>query len=179
MQENQLQTPFARLQEYERRSLAHQAGSPLSSSLGWRGLGWRLGERRLISPYRQVVEVLSVPSVTSIPGAQPWLLGLANVRGNLLPVVDLRQFIEGQRSAPQERQRVLQVNQEGGDVCVLIDELLGQHVFDESEATDTAGQALGRYASYVTHGYHQAGVDWTVFDLEQLVASPEFRQAAA
>ena len=53
-----------------------------------------------------------------VPGAQPWMLGVANMRGNLLPMVDLKQFLEGERTVLHESQRVLIVRQPGGDVAV-------------------------------------------------------------
>lgn len=34
-----------------------------------------------------------MPPVTPVPGAQPWLLGVGNLRGNLFPVIDLKQFL--------------------------------------------------------------------------------------
>ena len=39
-------------------------------------------------------EVLGVPSpLTRVPGAKSWILGLANIRGQLLPIIDLRAFL--------------------------------------------------------------------------------------
>jgi hypothetical protein len=68
-----------------------------------------------------------------VPGAQPWMLGVANVRGTLLPVVDLKQFLEGERTVLHEGQRVLVVRQPGGDVAVTIDELYGQRSFVDGQ----------------------------------------------
>ena len=80
-----------------------------------------------------------------MPGAQPWMLGVANVRGNLLPIVDLKQFLEGERTVLHEGQRVLIVRQPGGDVAVTIDELYGQRSFnDEQQIPD--GRAVGERA---------------------------------
>ncbi|PJK02094.1 chemotaxis protein CheW [Lysobacteraceae bacterium NML75-0749] len=174
-------TPFERLQDYERRSLTHVAGNPLQAGEGaqWRGLAYRIGQRRLVSEHTHVVEILGVPSVTPVPGAQSWLLGLANVRGNLLPVVDLRQFLEGQRSVQHERQRMLVIRQPGGDVGVLVDELYGQRGFDAEQQVQAADLAEGRYATLVEQVYCQQDERWAVFNLGRLARIPEFRQAAA
>ncbi|MCA1714207.1 MAG: chemotaxis protein CheW, partial [Gammaproteobacteria bacterium] len=66
--------PFATLAEYERRSLAHVAGLPeqLDAPGLWRGVGYRIGHRRLASGFDEVVEILPMPAVTPVPGAQPW-----------------------------------------------------------------------------------------------------------
>src|SRR5690606_18956907 len=88
--------PFAILVEYEHKSLAHVAGLPeqLDAPGLWRGVGYRIGQRRLASGFDEVVEILPMPQVTPVPGSQPWMLGVANIRGNLLPTVDLKQFLE-------------------------------------------------------------------------------------
>src|SRR3546814_14083229 len=85
-------------------------------------------------------------------------LGVANVRVNLLPIVDLKQFLEGERTVLHEGQRVLIVRQPGGDVAVTIDELYGQRSFvDEQQLPDEAlheqAFAEGRYANFVERGY--------------------------
>ncbi|MFC3714974.1 chemotaxis protein CheW [Luteimonas soli] len=178
--------PFAILVDYERKSLAHVAGLPeqLDAPGLWRGVGYRVGQRRLASGFDEVVEILPMPQVTPVPGSQPWMLGVANIRGNLLPTVDLKQFLEGERTVLHEGQRVLIVRQPGGDVAVTIDELFGQRSFLEEQAL--AGDELpastlaeGRYAHFVDRAYRLAGHAWGIFSLDRLARTPEFRQAAA
>ena len=73
---------FDTLLDYEVRSLAHVPGRPESIEAAghWRGVGFRLGSRRLVSSFDEVMEILPMPPVTPVPGAQPWMLGVANVR---------------------------------------------------------------------------------------------------
>ncbi|MEG3790448.1 chemotaxis protein CheW [Lysobacter sp. CCNWLW3] len=180
------QSPFDVLVDYERRSLAHVVGLPeqLDAPGLWRGVGYRIGDRRLASGFDEVVEILPLPQVTAVPGAQPWMLGLANVRGSLLPVVDLKQFLEGTRTVLHESQRVLLVRQPGGDVAVLIDELYGQRSFNDQQLVASDEIALermaeGRYANFIDRAYRLADHPWGIFSLERLARTPEFRQAAA
>lgn len=50
----------------------------------------------MIAPLEEVKEILNYPDgVTRVPGTQAWLLGMANIRGNLLPLIDLQQFLGG------------------------------------------------------------------------------------
>jgi len=178
--------PFEILAEYERKSLAHVAGLPeqLDAPGLWRGVGYRVGKRRLASGFDEVVEIMPLPQVTPVPGAQPWMLGVANIRGSLLPVVDLKQFLEGERTVLHESQRVLIVRQPGGDVAVTIDELFGQRSFNDEQALsaeDLSSQQLaeGRYAHFIDRAYSLADVSWGIFSLDRLARTPEFRQAAA
>lgn len=181
--------PFALLLDYEQRSLAHVAGLPeqIDAPGLWRGVGYRVGARRLASGFDEVVEILPMPPVTAVPGAQPWMLGVANVRGNLLPIVDLKQFLEGERTVLHEGQRVLVVRQPGGDAALLVDELYGQRSFVEEQLVDLdqalvrADQPLadGRYAHFIERAYRVDAGTFGVFSLDRLARTPEFRQAAA
>ena len=177
---------FAILAEYERKSLVHVVGLPeqLDAPGLWRGVGYRIGQRRLASGFDEVVEILPMPQVTPVPGAQPWMLGVANIRGSLLPTVDLKQFLEGERTVLHEGQRVLIVRQPGGDVAVTIDELFGQRSFQDEQALSTdalqeSPLAQGRYTHFIDRGYRLAGHEWGIFSLDRLARTPEFRQAAA
>ncbi len=174
-------SPFLVLADYEQRSLAHVAGLPeqLDAPGLWRGVAYRIGSHRLASGFDEVVEILSMPALTPVPGSQAWMLGVANVRGTLLPVVDLKQFLEGERTVLHEGQRVLVVRQPGGDVAVTIDEMYGQRSFVDAQYIDVAPVADGRYAHFVDRAYRMNEQDWGVFSLERLARTPEFRQAAA
>lgn len=178
--------PFDLLVGYERMSLAHVVGLPeqLDAPGLWRGVGYRVGARRLASGFDEVVEILPMPQVTPVPGAQAWMLGVANIRGSLLPVVDLKQFLEGERTVLHEEQRVLIVRQAGGDVAITIDELLGQRSFlkDQEIAEDALGDSAlvdGRYSHFVDRGFQLPDHAWGIFSLDRLARTPEFRQAAA
>ena len=172
-------TSFETLADYEARSLVHAPGRPeLVEAPGhWRGVGFRLGQRRLVSSFDEVMEILPLPPVTAVPGAQPWMLGVANVRGTLLPVVDLKQFLEGERTVVHDGQRMLVVRQSGGNVAVIIDELFGQRTFNDTHRAELDGENEGRYGQLVNQVYRLADVSWGVFSMQTLTRTPEFRQA--
>ena len=173
-------TPFDILAEYERRSLAHAVQLPAREAVAeqWRGVGYRVGQRRLVSGFEDVVEIVPLPPTTPVPGAQPWLLGIGNLRGNLFPVIDLKHFLEGERTVLHEGQRVLVVRQAGGDVALTIDELYGQRSFTEDQGVEPGSLAEGRYAHFVERAFRGEEHDWGVFALSLLARTPEFRQAA-
>ena len=174
-------SPFLVLADYEQRSLAHVAGLPeqLDAPGLWRGVAYRVGGHRLASGFDEVLEILPMPALTPVPGSQAWLLGVANVRGTLLPVVDLKQFLEGERTVLHEGQRVLVVRQPGGDVAVTIDELYGQRSFIDGQAIAADALSEGRYTHFIERAYRMNDQDWGVFSLDRLARTPEFRQAAA
>jgi twitching motility protein PilI len=59
----------------------------------------------------EVREVLMVPpAITRVPGAKSWVRGLANVRGHLLPLVDLREFLGSGVGGTERSARALVAN---------------------------------------------------------------------
>ncbi|HRN58627.1 MAG TPA: chemotaxis protein CheW [Chiayiivirga sp.] len=174
-------TPFDILTDYERRSLTHVAGLPdqIDAPGLWRGIAFRLGAKRLAASFAEVVEIISVPPLTPVPGADTWLLGVANLRSSLLPIVDLKQYLEGERTVQHATTRALVIRQSGGNVAVLIDELLGQRNFNEGQIVAVEGVAGSGYAPFVQRAYRLGDTVWGVFDMARLTRTPEFRQAAA
>lgn len=172
--------PFAILFEYEQASRAHAPGRPeLIEEVGhWRGIGFRLGALRLLVGFEHVVEIISMPPLTPVPGSAPWMLGVANVRGTLLPVVDLKQFLQGERTVLHESTRALVVRQSGGDVAVLMDEMFGQRTFSATQVAEGERFAGGRYESLIERVYRAGDTVWGVLDMGLLTRTPEFRQAS-
>ena len=171
---------FAKLADYERLSMEHMPGLPEQADAPghWRGVGFGLGKRRLVAAFEEVVEIMPMPQITNVPGTQHWMLGVANVRGTLLPVVDLKQFLDGERTVIHEGQRVLVVRQAGGNVAVLIDTLYGQRSFNDTQKVD-AVEDESRYGFFIKQAYRIGDNDWSVFSMGMLARTPEFRQAAA
>jgi twitching motility protein PilI len=176
-----LLSPFEALADYERRSLAHVAGMPeqIEAPGLWRGIGFRIGTRYLVSGISEVNEILTMPALTIVPGTRSWLLGVANVRGNLVPVIDLKQYLEGERTQVTDSSRVLLVRQAGGSVGLLIDEVLGQRSFSEEQRAEAIGEDDDRYTRFVGEKYPLGDAHWGQFSMATLVRTPDFIQAAA
>ena len=88
---------------------------------------------RLACNVKQVHEFLPIPAFTPVPGTKPWILGLANVRGDLLTIVDLAWFLNGKRSTVSMRTRLLAASSARPTVGLLVDEVFGQRHFVSDE----------------------------------------------
>src|SRR3546814_12949740 len=85
-------TAFELLLQIDRRCrlLGADLPSPPTHGDSWSGIGFRLGEHWYVAPMGEVSEVLHEPRYTHLPGVKPWVRGVANLRGRLLPLMDLR-----------------------------------------------------------------------------------------
>ncbi len=141
---------FEDLREIESAAFRHAAPLPLKQDAHpqWQGMGFQVGGVRLVSAMGEISEVLKVPKVAALPGVKPWVLGVANIRGRLIPVIDLHQFLDMAPTLPMAQWRVLVV--EDGDISagLLVEQSLGmQHFFEDGfeRGTEEVPAALRAY----------------------------------
>ena len=61
--------------------------------------GFKIGSLGLLIQMGCGSEVMQMPTIWTLPGSPPWFLGLINLRGNLVPIYELRQVLSmGARS---------------------------------------------------------------------------------
>jgi twitching motility protein PilI len=68
--------------------------------------GFRIGEYRFMHDLLSAVELSELPRFYELPNSKEWFRGLANLRGNLLPVFDLNLLL-GSSEAYTQRQMLL------------------------------------------------------------------------
>ena len=174
--------PFDLLRELERRSRKARAGETGGDGevSEFVGIGFRLGAEQFLVPRSEIREVLMVPtSVTRVPGAKPWLRGLANVRGHLLPLVDLRAFLGAGTGGTGRAARVLVLNDDEFPVGLVVDEVYGFRRFLESEHSAETPDTMIRCDRYLSGEFDRSDERWPVFSTRLLVAAEEFARAAA
>jgi len=169
------------LAELEQRSRETALGLPQTEVRRdlWQGLSFVLSGVRLVSSMSEITEMLSYPDqITRVPGASPWMLGVANVRGNLLPVLDLQAYLGGKPVVPGKSTRVLVINQRGVLTGVMVTSVLGMRHFDEQQRVTNA-RVEGAIGAYVYDAFNVNGEIWPVFSMLALSVDPGFRSAAA
>lgn len=153
-----------------------------SKATEWVGLGFKLGDTNYLAARTDVREVMEPPAVTRVPGAKPWLLGLANVRGDLLPIVDLRRLLRGEAGVRTEASRVVVLNDEA-PAGFLVDGVGGFRGFaPEDQRHELVDEHRGESgdadpADFVLGAFVRDGTAWYVFSLRKLAAAPVFRDA--
>lgn len=165
--------------EQRGRAIAISRNEAGEAHSAWRGLGFRLGEVGLAAPFGEVVEVLRTPPVTQVPGAKAWVRGLANVRGRLLPIMDLRHFFFGMPARLSRQERTLVIETHDMAVGLVVDEVLGVRQFLPDERMEHWAEACGRLACFVHTGFIREGATWGVFSFHDLLETPGFMQVAA
>jgi twitching motility protein PilI len=173
--------PFELLKELEKRSRTVTAGNaPQTDIQEWVGVAFRMGGETFLVAREETREVLGYPAaVTRIPGAKSWVKGLANIRGQLLPMLDLRQFLGSGAATSSRNTRIVVVNHRDIPAGLMVDEVLGFRRFAEAEFTAEAPPTVIRCDSYLAGAFRRGGEVWPVIGLKNLVESQSFLQAAS
>jgi twitching motility protein PilI len=174
--------PFELLRELERlaRVALSGQGRDVGSEHEWVGVAFRMSAENFLVAREETSQVLSFPSVmTRVPGAKSWIRGLANVRGQLLPVVDLRAFLGGGVTTTGRSARVLVANHREVPAGLLVDEVLGFRRFADGDFSGTLPPTIVRCERYLAGAFRRGAESWPVFSLRTLLESSEFLQAAA
>jgi twitching motility protein PilI len=174
--------PFELLRELERRSRLALAGSTGSDadSGEWVGIGCQLGIERYLVARADVREVMMMPpSVTRVPGTRDWVAGLANLRGQLLPVFDLRTFLGAGNSRNSRSARVLVAHSGDSLVGIIVDEVFGFRRFLNAEFDTEIPETQIRCERFLEGACRRGDDVWPVFSLQKLMAAEEFQKAAA
>lgn len=173
------QSPFQLLVALDQRCRALAAGLPSQQQTvqTWSGIGFRMGERYFVAPMGEVGEVLHEPRHTLLPGVKSWVKGVANVRGRLLPVMDLCGFFGSELSPLRKQRRVLVVDHNDVFAGLTVDEVFGMQHFP----VDTFSEQLPPLEAAISpfiHGVFQRERPWLVFSPHALAQHQGFLDVA-
>jgi twitching motility protein PilI len=122
--------------------------------------------------------VLPAPEhLTRVPGSKPWLRGIANVRGQLLTIVDLKAFLGAGRTQADRQVRILLLASREVPSAVIVDEVLGFRRFSADDYRREGPATMLRSEHYVTGAYRRGSESWPLFDLLKLVEDQQFLNA--
>jgi twitching motility protein PilI len=176
----QSQTAFQLLLDIDQRCRSLAAGLPLQETRqqGWSGIGFRMGERYYVAPMGEVDEILHEPRYATLPGVKPWVRGIANLRGRLLPIMDLGAFFGHDLSPLRKQRRVLVIDYQDVFAGLLVDEVLGmQHFSERSLIPESVSDSEPGIAPYI-QGRFLREQSWRVFSPRALVQSSGFLDVA-
>lgn len=110
-------------------------------------LTFTLGKEKLAVDANKVVEILDVPRITPVPGAEEHLSGIVNIRGSILPVVDTR--LKFNIDITEENERIetvmvldVWVNGEEKSVGAIVDSVTDIIEIDEDKINETVSLDL-------------------------------------
>lgn len=131
------------------------------------------GEQSWMARLGDTGEVLAVPPITRVPLAQPWYLGIANIRGNLHSVVDFAAFRGGRETRMTPQARVILLGPRFGELKagLLVDRVIGLRSLVGFERVERLGENPSWYRELWRD---EGGTEWQEIDLGRLARDAAF-----
>ena len=172
--------PFDLLLDLERRTVKHSAGLPTLDQVKdeWVGVGFRIGDSKLIVAMSDVKEILDLPEFTIVPGVKSWIVGVANVRGSLLPIMDMKGYLLGEDIKQRHKGRVIVIDYKGFNTGLVVEEIYGMRHFRESDETSDIPEVHESISPYIERAFKQDGEYWPVISFQEITQDERFAHAS-
>ncbi len=94
-------------------------------------IGFKLGRSEYTIPILKVREIINTPSITRLPKSPYYMKGIINLRGRIVPVVDLKELVSSGEGASRAT-KVIVLSTERSTFGILVDEITSVINIDEA-----------------------------------------------
>lgn len=125
-----------------------------------------------------VMEIGRPSVLTPVPNVPEWVLGVTNLRGDIVSIVDLRRLLDvGDTGLPPDPQLLLAHTQlQDLTAGLVVDRVNGVRFLPADQIKPPAAPMEGRVASYLRGVLEYEGHLLVILDLDRLLLSSEMRQ---
>lgn len=132
----------------------------------------------LILPLSSALEIGRQPVITPLPNLPDWVLGVSNIRGEIVSIVDLKRFLKLPSEGVRRTQRFIIVRNHEMKVGLIVDSIMGLLSLDRDQADFIQGSPYekGEIASYISGVVsleaQQSDQMVNIFDIDKFLSSP-------
>ncbi len=132
-------------------------------------IAFSLADIHYAIPVNRVLEIGTLPKVTTIPKTPSWLLGVTNLRGDIFSVVDLRTFLGlGQINSITSRMILVRAEAEDLFTILIVDKINGLISIVLEQIKEPTAPIQNKLASYLTGFYTDKEQSLALFDIDKL-----------
>ncbi len=173
-------SPYELLRKLDLRWRQCSTGLPVARTVvdDWIGIGFSISGVPLLTKMDEVSEILPPPATIRVPGVTHWVRGLANIRGSLMPMIDMNGFLYGKPTDLRKESRILIINKLGVAAGLLVDEVYGLRRFKPEEHQPGNAGDSGPIGAYLAGTFVDQVRRWNVFSIEKLARADQFLRVA-
>lgn len=136
-------------------------------------IGIRLGKELYGIPVEKIKTIVKPLQITSIPGISPHIMGLMNLHGEIICVVDVKVLLNMGKTIPADNSRVVVIKTIEGPVGIFCDEVVD--IYDiVKKNIETALSTLSSEISSYIQGQVQIDCGLMgILDMERLLFKQE------
>ena len=152
------------------RSSAATNGNDVKSS---QVVSFCLGEEEYGVDIMTVQEIILYGCITQVPEVPEHVLGVINLRGNVIPILNLRRRFGMPDQAPEDATRIVVMNLNGRTVGVVVDGVNEVLRLGEDEVSPTPQSLSGAGKDYITGLARRGERLLILLDMARLLGSGE------
>jgi purine-binding chemotaxis protein CheW len=159
---------------YERRALVALPFVQRTAEIeGDQHVVFYLAEREYAVPIESVIEIGEPLNTTPVPNVPVWVLGVANLRGDILSVVDLRVFLgmPPRYQGEESRMLIMQSGDKEISTCLIVDGVRGIRYLHMDRVAEHTLPATDVMTQFIDGVYKQDENEIMVLDIDRLLLS--------
>ncbi len=131
------------------RALAQEPARAEALEETLKAVAFLLAQETYAVESRYVREVYPLKELTPLPGAPPFLLGIASVHGQILPVVDLKRLFELPEKGLADLNKLVILREGSAELGILADQMLGMRAIPVREIEPSLPTLVGIRAEFL------------------------------
>jgi len=141
-----------------------------------RVLVFSLGKENYCVDVRQAKEVMKMPETTRVPNVPAFVLGVANLRGEIISILDMHYFFGLEPQGKSQDVRVIVTDLSGEAVGLRVDRVNDTIGIDEDEIQVPLATLRGNLAAYTKGQIAQGGEILIFLDLDKVLHCDEMQR---
>jgi len=116
-------------------------------------IAFRLNKELIGVPIEQVIEITTNRDLTPVPKAPSFVIGVMNLRGKIVPVINLKEHLKISSEIPEDvykKNKIVILDTPKGEVGVLVDEIVGSVKFPEGDLLPEPIGSIGIDVKFIT-----------------------------
>lgn len=91
-----------------------------------------------------IIEIINIQTIFQLPQMKPFIKGVINLRGNIVPIISLRMKLGFEEIPPNELTKMIIAKYNDENVGIIVDEVLKISSYDKNLFKDAANYSFNR-----------------------------------
>jgi purine-binding chemotaxis protein CheW len=141
-----------------------------------RYLTFRLAEEEYAVEIRFVTEIIGIQRITEVPDVDAFIKGVINLRGKIIPVIDVRLRFHLEPKVYGDRTCIIVVDMNGTSVGLIVDEVSEVLLIPEANVSEPPKTTKGSQSRYI-QGIGRVGENVKIIlHINRLLSDEELEQ---
>jgi purine-binding chemotaxis protein CheW len=134
---------------------------------------WTLEKTLFALPLSSVLEIGRHPDITRLPNLPNWVLGISNIRGEIISFIDLKKFLGINSTGTVLERRFFIIHNQDMKVGIIVDKIMGILFIDNIDANfQNSPYREGEIANYILGVSVSGEYLSNILDINKILASP-------